>query len=77
MLSEALESFRFIFQQGHEHGIAAGGGEATSAVCPNQLHEALAAVSAAQQVIFSNCVLCPVVMRYWIAQSNLVAVFES
>jgi hypothetical protein len=54
MLSEALESFRFMFQQGHEHGIAAGGGEAALAVCPNQLHEALAAVSAAQQVIFSN-----------------------
>lgn len=34
--------------------MCAGGGEAASAVCPNQLHDALVSVSALQQVIFSN-----------------------
>ena len=45
----AVSSTDFLYQ-GQEHGTFLGGGGAVSSVCPNQLHDALASVSALHQV---------------------------
>jgi hypothetical protein len=55
MFSATSELLNF-FLQGDDHEVRAGGcDEAMSAICPNQLHDALVAFSAVQQVVW----ICP------------------